>query len=110
MSGVLSLERAAATAAFRGVGVLESETLLFEAFVPIDRGSVEVQRTLFVHDDCDTMAFVFAVHFVVEAVVEVQRVAESAAATGRDADSQHHLFAEIMFLLVPLDFFGGSFA
>ncbi len=105
----LGLEGTSATAALDGVRVLEGEPLLFEAFVPINGGSIEVQGTLFINDDGDAVMLVTSIGFLVVAVVKIQCVAESAAATCRDADPQYHVFTEIVFGLKPLDFFCGSF-
>ena len=62
----------------------------------------------FVDNDGDAVALVFAVGLLVEAFVEVQRVIETAATTSGDTDSQHHVVAEVMFFLKPLDFLSGS--
>ncbi len=106
----LGLEGASAAATLGGVWIFEREALFLKTLVPIDGGAIEVQRAFLVDDNGNTVAFVLGVNFVIELVVEVQRVAESAATAGRNPDSQHHVVAEVVFFLKPLHFFGGSFA
>jgi hypothetical protein len=81
----LRLEGTTATAALHGVGVLERKALLFQAVVPIDGCAIEIQSAFFVDDNGHAVAIVFGIGFFVERIVEVQRVAETAAAAGRDA-------------------------
>lgn len=104
------MERATATATLGGVGVFEREALLFEAFVPIDRGAIQVQSALFVDDNFDAMTIEFAVDLFIELVIEIQRIAETAATASGDSNSKDHVIAEIVFGLKPLHFFCGSFA
>jgi len=106
----LSLEGASATAAFYSIGIFEREALLFQALVPVNSGAVEIQRTFFIDNDSDAVTLVLGVCLVVKAVVKVQRIAESTAATGSNADSEYHVVAEIVLFLEPLDLFRCSFA
>ena len=106
----LCLERTAATAALHGIRILECEALLFQTFVPVDSGSVEIQGTLLVDNDGNAVALVLRVCLVIKGVVKVQGVAEATAATCSNADSQYHVVTEIVLFLEPLDLFRCSFA
>ena len=55
-SGSLRLERTAAAAGFRGVGVLESEAPFLESVEKVDRRAIEIQRAFLVDDDRYSMA------------------------------------------------------
>ena len=85
----LRLERTAAAAAFRGVGVFEREAAFFEAFVEIDRRAVEIQGALLVDYHAHAVAIVFRVDLFVVLLVEAQAVLEAAAAAAGHADAQH---------------------
>ncbi len=100
----LRLERTAAAAGFHGVGVLERKALLFETFVPVDGRSVQVQSTFLIDHDGDAVRFKLAVRFLIETVIEIQRVVQTAAATTGDTDPQQHRIFKIVLLLEPSDF------
>ena len=105
----LCLKRTSATTALDGIRVLESEALFFKRVVPIDGGAIEVQGALFINDNRHAMTIVFGVGRLVEAVIEIQCVAETAATTCGNADSQQHFITEIMFGLEPANLFSRSF-
>lgn len=107
--GALRLEGASAAAGLDGVGILKSKALLFQAFMPIDGGPVEIKRAFLVDDHRDAVAFELRIRLFVVAFVKIQRVVESAATTARDPDSQHHRIIEIVLLAKPIDLLGGAF-
>ena len=67
--------------------------------MPVECCSFQIQSTLFVDDHTDTVAINLAIGRVVKLIVWFERVAETAAAAGRDADAQKH--GLIKFLILP---------
>lgn len=102
----LSGEGTAAAARFHSVRIVKSETLLFDAVIPIERGAVQVKSTLLIYHDGNAVILVFAVGSFVEAIVEVQRVVESAATAASYADTQKLVVCELVFFSELLDLIG----
>lgn len=106
----LRLKRATATAGLNCVRVLESEALLFDTVVPINRCAVQVERTLLVDDDGNAMMLVSRICSLIEFVVERKRVVEAAASAACYADAEKHFVSELVLFTKLLDLIGRIFA
>ena len=67
--------------------------------MPVERCSFQIQSTLLVDDDIHAVAIDLAIGRVIKLIVGFERVAETTAAAGRDADAQKH--GLIKFLILP---------
>lgn len=101
----LGLERLTTAARLGGVRIVENETLLLKALVPIDFGSVQIQGALFVNDHSNAMLLVPAIFGLVKTVVERNRVIQAAATAANYADPQKRLFTELMLGAKLFDLF-----
>ena len=66
--------------------------------MPVERCSFQIQSTLLVDDDIDAVTINLAIGRVVKLIVGLERIAETTAAAGRDADAQKHGLIKLLFL------------
>src|SRR5690349_7537403 len=92
---VTSVERVAARARTRGVGVVDREALLLDGVDEVDLGTVEVGDAHPVHDHGHAVEV--GGHVAVEgALVEEELVAEARAATGLHGDPQGQVVTTLL--------------
>ena len=66
--------------------------------MPIECRSFQIKSTLLIDHDIDAVAVNLTVGRVVKLIVGLERIAETTASSGRDADSQKHGLIELLFL------------
>src|SRR5690606_10945500 len=101
---------AAATAALHRVWVIEREAALLEAVIKVDRGSVEIQSALLIHQYGHAVVFELRIVGFVERVVESQVVRKTAAAAPYHTHAKAGRVGLILILQDLLDFFSGTLA
>ena len=68
----LRLERTSASARFDRVRIVERKTSLLQTVEKIERGTIQEQRALFVHDNFQIMQLEFGIGLVVKRLVKAQ--------------------------------------
>lgn len=91
------------------MGVRHAEAPFVQVVVKIDRGTLEVNHASFVNDHLNAMNIKEVVGLLVEVLVKVEFVLESAATTSLNANSEINLLGKIVIGNNPLHFVCGTF-
>src|ERR1700691_2525856 len=101
-------ERAAAAAASGGVGILEDEPLAHQRFFVLENRTIEIEQTLWIHEDAGPVLFKNLVA-IASLGVQAHGVGQARAASALNAHTQAALFGrDAIFFEQRADFLGGT--